>query len=436
MGIRDLIMILVGYGCVPLALYDAYYGLLAYCWLSFMRPQSLVWSEFVQSVRITFVVAIALIIRTLLSSGPKIRLHIVTIAFLALWGWYGISTLTSIHRDLSIEPFNRFCKIGVAVLLITGLVRTREQLKWLVILLALCPGLWAAKLGVFFVRSGGGMSIHGGPMGMDNNDTALFIAMSIPMLVFAAGTVKKKMGRWFLYAAATLAIPGVILTGSRGGLLAMITALAITVWRKTKWWKAVILGGVVSIAVLAIIPSKVKQRYETIKSYHKDPSAMARIWAWQTSLAMAADRPLTGVGFGQKAYMAAYNLYKLHEEDRPHVAHSVWFGALGQTGYVGLGLYLILILTVFWTTRRVRKISTDANGNRFIWSRNYATMLECTLLTFIVGATFLSKVEFEYIYAICMLSVPLWYVLIEELHKGSKSDNDSKNKEAKAQARG
>jgi len=84
MGIRDLIMILVGYGCVPLALYDAYYGLLAYCWLSFMRPQSLVWSEFVQSARITFAVAIALIIRTLLSSGPKIHHHSTTIAFLAL----------------------------------------------------------------------------------------------------------------------------------------------------------------------------------------------------------------------------------------------------------------------------------------------------------------------------------------------------------------
>jgi len=273
-------------------------------------------------------------------------------------------------------------------------------------------------------------------MGMDNNDTALFIAMSIPMLVFAAGTVKKKMGRGLLYATAALAVPGVILTGSRGGLLAMITALALTVWRKTKWWKAVILAGVVSVTVLAIIPGRVKQRYETIKSYHKDPSAMARIWAWQTSLAMAADRPLTGVGFGQKAYMAAYNAYKVHEKDRPHVAHSVWFGALGQTGYVGLGLYLILISTVFWTTRRIRKISTDADDNRFMWARNYATMLECTLLTFIVGATFLSKVEFEYIYAIYMLSVPIWYVLIEESHKGRKSDDILRDKEAKAQTRG
>jgi len=44
MGIRDLIMLVVGFSCVPVALYDAYYGLLAYCWLSFMRPQTLLWN--------------------------------------------------------------------------------------------------------------------------------------------------------------------------------------------------------------------------------------------------------------------------------------------------------------------------------------------------------------------------------------------------------
>ena len=414
MGIRDVIMVVLGYGCVPLALYNAYYGLMAYCWLSFMRPQSLVWSPTVQSARITFAVGISLIARAVFSDGPRLRLRGPTIAFLALWAWFGISTLTSTHMDLSTDPFIQFCKVGVAVVLITGLVRTRSQLKWLIILLALCPGMWAAKFGQFFVRTGGGMSLRGGPIGMDNNDTALFIAMSIPMLVFAAGEVKKKWGRWVLYAAAGLAVPGVILTGSRGGMLAMAAALALTVWRKTKWWKALIAGAVVSVAVLAIIPGQTEHRYQTIESYEEDISAMRRILAWQTSLAMAEDRPAVGVGFGMGTYMAEYDKYKTRLDDYPHAAHSVWFATLGQTGYVGLGLYLTLIATVFWATRRVRRLSTDAKGNKGAWAKNYAAMLECTMLTFIVGATFLSKLEFEYIYAICMVSVPLLHIATEE----------------------
>ncbi len=414
MGIRDVIILILGYGCVPLALYNAYYGLLAYCWLSFMSPQSLVWSPTVQTARIIFAVGIALIVRAVFSSGPRLRLRGPTIAFLALWAWFGICTLTSTHRDLSVDPFVQFCKVGVAVVLITGLVRTRGQLKWLVLLLALCPGFYAVKLGLFFVR-GGVMTHHGGPQGMDNNDTAMFIAMSIPMLVFAAGEVKNRWGRYGLYAAAGLAAPAIIATTSRGGMLAMMAAMALTVWRKTKWWKAIIVGAVVSVAVLAIIPPQTEQRYRTIESYEEDRSAMGRIRAWETSLVMAGDRPAVGVGFGVKAYIAEYDRYKRDSQDRPHVAHSVWFSALGQTGYVGLGLYLTLMGAVFWAMKRVRRLSAGIKGNKGAWARNYAAMLECTMLTFIVGATFLSKLEFEYIYAICMVSVPLLHIATDEL---------------------
>jgi hypothetical protein len=40
MGIRDILMLIVGYACVPLALCDASYGVQVHCWLSLMRPQT------------------------------------------------------------------------------------------------------------------------------------------------------------------------------------------------------------------------------------------------------------------------------------------------------------------------------------------------------------------------------------------------------------
>ncbi len=418
MGIRDILMLIVGYACVPLALYDAYYGLLAYCWLSFMRPQTLVWSAGVQSARITFAVAIALIVRTLLTPWPWVRFRGPTVVFLALWAWYGVATVGSTHVDLSTGVFIDFCKIGIGVVLITGLVRTRSQLKWLIILLALCPGFYGFKLGLFFLR-GAQMTAHGGPIGSDNNDTALFIAMSIPMLVFAASEVKNNWGRYGLYIVAALAVPGVIVTTSRGGILALAAAVGLTVWRKTTWWKAAIAGAVVAIGALAIIPGGTLERYHTIESYEEDPSAMSRIWAWETSVAMANARPLVGVGFGMPTYMAEYDNYKTHEEDHPHIAHSVWFSVLGEAGYVGLALYLILVLCTLWTTRHVRRLARQMKAGKDAWFRAYAVMLECTILTFAVGATFLSKVTFEYIYAIFLLSVPLAHLAEAEADNAS-----------------
>jgi len=405
MGIRDLLMLVLGYACVPLALYNAYYGLLAYCWLSFMRPQTLVWNPTVQAARITFAVAAALIFRALFTEGPRFRLRGPTLAFLALWGWFAICTLTSTDPASSQEALIQFSKLGVACLLLTGLVRSRWQLKWLIVLLALCPGVYGLKLGAFFAR-GFTATEHGGPMGMDNNDTAMFIATGIPLLVFAASQVRRRWLKYGLYAAAGLSVPAVLVTGSRGGILAMGIALGLTIWRKTTWWKAVIVAGCVGMLVLTITPEQTMGRYETMERWEQDPSAMGRIRAWEVSMAMAADRA-TGVGFGQGAYLKQYDNYKAEPEDFPHAAHSVWFSLLGETGYIGLILYTVLVGSVVFTTERLMRRAAKRGEKRASWDWNYAAGLQGAILTFAIGGTFLSQARFEFVYALCMTTVPL-----------------------------
>ena len=54
--------------------------------------------------------------------------------------------------------------------------------------------------------------------------------------LFGACEVRRKYARWAMYWAAAMAVPAVILTGSRGGMLAMGTALAVTVFLKTNLW--------------------------------------------------------------------------------------------------------------------------------------------------------------------------------------------------------
>ena len=410
MGIRDFVILLLGYGCVPLAACSAYYGLLAYCWLSFMRPQSLVWSQDVQSARITLVVAVVLLLRAAVTAGAKVRFAWSTIVFVGLWAWLAVSTFSSSHSDLSYPDLIQFSKAAVAMVLITGLVRSRMHLKWLFVLLAACPGVWALKLGLFFVTSGGGTSNQGGPAGMDNNDTALFLAMAVPLLVFGANEIRQRWGRRIMYAMALLAGPAVFVTASRGGLLALAMAVFMTVWRKSQWWKAAMLLTVLGGIGWAIVPDKAMNRYETIGAYQKDSSAMGRINAWKTAVAMANDRPLTGVGIGTNTFMAEYNRYKALPEDRPHVAHSVWFSMLGEAGYVGLGLLVTLIGTVLVSTQRIMGMARSTVGNSMSWAWNYAAGLQGAILTYIVGGSFLSQNRFEFIYAILMLSVPLAFL--------------------------
>lgn len=412
MGFRDVLMTLLGFGCIPLALYDAFWGLMAYCWLSFMKPQSLVWSAGTRSARFTFMVAICLILRALATPGRKFRLAGPSTFFVLFWAWMGISVLRSYNLSESLIFYEKFSKIAIAVLLLTGLVRTRLQFKQIFILMAMCPGLYAIRLGLFLLR-GGVRTHHGGPLGMDNNDTALFIAIGMPLLAFAVVEVQSRWRRRGLYATALLAVPAVIAGGSRGGMLAMGAAGIITLWRKTNWVKVAIYGMLLLPVAVALVPERTMTRYETLENYEQDESARMRLWAWETSLNMGQHRPLTGIGIGQGVFLQEYNRFKTHPVDEPHVAHSIWFTTLAGTGWVGLGLFVAMIVSAFRMCRRIRKLA--ASRPDFQWASDYAAGIQCGIVAFCIGGSFLSQVGFEFAYAVFLLAVPLEVIVRREL---------------------
>ncbi len=416
MGWRDILMIILGVGCVPIALYNAFYGLLAYFWLSFMSPQSLVWDDRVREARFTLAVGSVMAYRAALTFGPRFRIRLPSLIFVAFWGWMAVCTWNSTHVEQSLVFLEKFSKIGLAAILMTGLVRTREQLKWTIILLAACPGFYAIKLGLFLL-GGATATHHGGPLGMDNNDIAMFISMGIPMLAFSVVEMTNKWARRIFIAAAVLAVPAVIVGESRGGMLAMVAAGLMTLGRKTAWWKAVFLGAVAIPLAIALVPPSTMARYKTIESYEKDGSAVARLRAWNTATRMVQASPLVGVGVSAETFMLEYTKYMDNKDDYPHVAHSVWFTTLSGMGYPGLILFIAMIVSVFATNFRTRYLASRYLGEDGEWARQYASMIDTTLIAYAIAGSFLSQMGFEYVYAILMLSVPLYVITSEEVDK-------------------
>lgn len=229
---RDVLIILFAIGCMPVPLIDAFRGLQVYCLWSFMKPQTLAWGDTARHGRFTFFIAIFLLARVwAATSGPKVRIKGPAVWFLLFWLWMGVCTWLSPHRELSKEFLLKFSKIAVAMILITGLVRTRSQFKSLLLVMAWCTGFYGIKLGLFLL-TGADQTRHGGPMGLDNNDTALFISVGVPLLFFAAPQIKSIWGRRMTYLAVFMSIPAVVVGGSRGGMLALAGAWGLTLWRK------------------------------------------------------------------------------------------------------------------------------------------------------------------------------------------------------------
>jgi probable O-glycosylation ligase (exosortase A-associated) len=186
---------------------------------------------------------------------------------------------------------------------------------------------------------------------------------------------------------------------SRGGLLAIV-AMTIFLWLKSR--KKLMVGSVLMAAgpaLLLFMPEEWSSRMDTIDNYQADASAMGRINAWYMAWNLARDR-FFGGGFDiyEPATFAAY----APDPNDVHAAHSIYFQVLGEHGFVGLGLYLLVGLTSWRTAGWIVRHARQVPGMQ--WAVDMATMIQTSLMGFAVGGAFLSLTYFDVpYYLMCAL---------------------------------
>ena len=86
-----------------------------------------------------------------------------------------------------------------------------------------------------------------------------------------------------------------------------------------------------------------------------------------------------------------------------YVAHSIYFQALGEHGFVGLFFYLGLLLATYRTASGIIRSTRDRPD--LAWARDLSAMMQVTLLGFAAGGAFLSLVNFDVPYYLVMVMV-------------------------------
>ena len=98
-----------------------------------------------------------------------------------------------------------------------------------------------------------------------------------------------------------------------------------------------------------------------------DGSFRSRVRVWEVSFNVAIDRPLFVAGFASTESLKVYTKYRAYDNPTTSsVAHSVYFQLMGDFGFVGLILYIILLI-VAWQKCEVchqswKEISTAGLG--------------------------------------------------------------------------
>lgn len=399
---RDLLVQAVVYASLPLIPFRPFLGLLVFSWLAYMRPQDIAWG--IGSERFSYLVALATLLGLVLAFGREriVSLRPQTLLLTALLAWVGITVYASVAFEPSRERYILFSKIILISLLTTGMLRTRERYRALIITIAFSLGLLGLKYGMFGLLRGGAHFKRGpGGFMMDNNGFALALNMAIPLLVGIAMIDKSRLLRLAAVVLTLFSIITVFFTFSRGGFLTLGVVGALLLLRSGRPWLAaavLVLGlGGVQYLTSERFQESYLARANTIAEYEEDSSAMGRILAWQTALRMSRDYPLFGVGPAN--FMRVYPRYGDPEDTR--VAHNAFLQSLTDSGLPALVLFASLLVVTLWRLELLRLSAKD----RFIDIQ--ARMIQISIAAYVAGSLFLDKFYYDLVYHLIGITVGL-----------------------------
>jgi probable O-glycosylation ligase (exosortase A-associated) len=265
----------------------------------------------------------------------------------------------------------------------------------------LSVAFYGIKGGVWTVMTGGGGRVWGPPGGLiqGNNELAVALVMLLPMLYWMRQTAPRAWARHLMTFSMISCAFSILGSQSRGALLALL-AMSLFLGFKSKHpvrMTVVVLAAVV--LAIGFMPDTWTERMETIREYQTDGSAMSRIWTWQTLWNAAVDRPFVGAGF-QADNAIVFSRYSPSGpewqvfEGAVYVAHSIYFQILGEHGFVGLGLFLLLWLMTWHTAGRVAR-QAEADPSLLSWMPLLMRMVQVSLVGYAVGGAFLSLGYFD-----------------------------------------
>jgi probable O-glycosylation ligase (exosortase A-associated) len=405
-----MLLFVVVFGGLPFMLRSPTVGIYYWAWLSYMNPHRLCWGAaynfpFAQVVAITVFASMAANTKKLF---PPLW-NSLTITWLMFVIWMMITTLFAINDHVAPDLLDKVLKVQLIVFLIMFILRSRKEIDTLVWVTFLSIAYFGVKGGIFVIRNGGTGTVWGPSQSFiaGNNELAVAMLMCMPLGLYLAKVTGNAWIRRALYVSLPLILAAVVGSNSRGALLAIGSVLGFA-WLKGNNKLLWLAPGILVIPLMFMfMPESWSSRMATIQTYEEDASAMGRLNAWVYSINLANDR-FTGGGF----YNWSGKTFRIWAPDPTdvHAAHSIYFGVLGDHGWVGLALFLTILLLSWRTANRILK-ATAGNPEQ-MWAGDLAKMIKLSMVAYMSGGAFLSLAYFDLPYQLMMM-----LVLLENLTK-------------------
>jgi probable O-glycosylation ligase (exosortase A-associated) len=398
---RDLLVAGIVFGVLPFVLKRPWLGVLLWSWLGYMNPHRLTYG-FAYDFPFAMIVALVTIVAFLFSKEKKEMIWSrETVMLLFFIGWMLFTTLFAFYPEAAWIQWNKVWKIQLMVFLTVLLITDRQRLHWLIWVIALSLGFYGVKGGVFTILNGGAYRVQGpgGSFIAGNNEMALALVMTIPLIRYLHLQETRKWIRIGLAGAMVLTGVAAIGSQSRGALVAMV-AMGLFLWLKSRNKFTTGIYMVIAVAIMAaVMPQEWYDRMNTIKTYEEDASAQGRINSWHTAFNVATVR-VTGGGFEMLTMPPTFLQYAPNPF-MVHDAHSIYFEVMGEHGFVGLGLFMLIgLLTWIRAQQVVKRCKHDPDKK---WAADLAAMVQVSLIGYATGGAFLGLAYFDLPYHLMII---------------------------------
>lgn len=401
---RDILIFAIVFGSLPFALKRPLIGVLVFTWLSLMNPHRLAYGS-AYDFPFAAIVAIVTLVG-IFTSQQRMRFPVngVTGILMLFTGWMTFTTFFALEPNLAWKEWDRVMKTLFMTFITLAILQSFNDIRAFVWTIAISLGFYGLKGGVFTLASGGTSHVLGPAFTYigDNNAIALALVTTLPIIWFLRLQAQIKWLRNGLTLTALLTVIAAVGSYSRGALLAG-AAMLFFLFMKSRYKVRTALALVLIVPlVYAIMPEKWFDRMETIDDYKQDASAMGRINAWHFGFNVAINN-LLGGGFNVFT-PKMFHIYAPHPLDF-HVAHSIFFQVLGEHGFIGLSLYILLMISAWRTGTRILKFCRGNEALREAF--DLAAMCQVSIIGFAVGGAFLSLAYYDLYYNIIAVLIAL-----------------------------
>lgn len=289
--------------------------------------------------------------RDAVSSAEVVRtLGVLLFGFLA---WTALSVIwAEVPSEAVAALFRYLLNAGFFVIVATAL-RDRRDAKALI--LAYVAGALIAAL--YGLASPGRFEADFGRLesaALDPNELSAVLVPAVAICMFVAIGDRRPAVRGIAVAVGGICGLTILLTVSRGGLLALAAMLIVAIIVGGRWriWLAMIAATVAASVFIYFAGFASENAVDHLESTTQGDQRFVegRYTIWQIAWRMAEDNPVHGVGGGNFASSSRHYLLQPGSiarsdlvVDTPSVVHNTYLETLVEYGVIGLGLFLALI---------------------------------------------------------------------------------------------